>query len=298
MTLLHFNFRSCPVVADTYSYLQILASIITYLAANEQPSGLTCDRILSLCGLWCAAFDETLMLNQLLSSLNLNEILSNNVRTGATSERDYSKLKTQSLSSLLAILTSWQPSGAVTNQVSLQQTVLLVWHFGLMCSRVLSQVNKLDINISSSSRNQTPLCLVTVLSWFRKCLLHDRELQDRLVTENPTSELKLLVQLYRTGPSNNATAVLHVEHFKRVENSRLAVARELNLICLVLLVAVQRDKRKGIKEGLLQPAVCHLISQGPYDDIITKALETAILPVLPDPCKNLEEKSYHQEEGE
>ena len=294
--ILYFTSRSCPVAADTYSYLQMLASIITYLAANEQSSGLSCDRILSLLGLWCAAFDETLMLNQLLSSLNLNEILSNNVRTGATSERDYSKLKTQSLSSLLAILTSWQPSGVRTNQVSLQQTVLLVWHFGLMCCREVSQVNKIEIACPSSSANQTPVCLLTLLSWFRKCLVQDRALQDRLVTENPTSELKLLVQLYRTGPSNNATAVLHVEHFKRVENSRLAVARELNLICLVLLVAVQRDKRKGIKEGLLQPAV--LISQGPYDDIITKALETVILPVLPDPGKDLEQESYHQDEGE
>ena len=276
----------------------MLASIITYLAANEQPSGLSCDRILSLLGLWCAALDETIMLNQLLSSLNLTKIMSSDVQTGATSEPDYDKLKTQSLSSLLAILTSWQPLGAGTNQASLQQTVLLVWHFGLMCCRELSKVNKLEIACPSSSANQTPVCLVTLLSWFRKCLVQDRTLQDRLLTGNPTSEIKLLVQLYQTGPSNNATAVLHAEHFKSVESSRLAVARELNLICLVLLAAVQRDKRTGIRECLLQPAVCYLSSQGPYDDIITKALETVILPVLPDPCKDLEEETYHQEEGE
>ena len=275
----------------------MLASIITYLAANEQPSGLSCERILSLLGLWCAAFDETLMLNQLLSSLKLNEVLSSDVQTGATSECEYNKLKIQSLSSLSAILTSWQPSGVGTNQVSLQQTVLLGWHFGLICSREFSQVNKVEMGPSSSG-NQTPVCLFTLLSWFRKCLVQDRGLQDRLVTENPTSEIKLLVQLYQTGPSNSATAALHVEHFKRVENSRLAIARELNVICLVLLAAVQRDKRKGIKEVSLQPAVYNLISREPYGDIITKGLETVILPVLPDPCRDLEKKSCHQDEGE
>ena len=238
------------------------------------------------------------MLNQLLSSLKLNEVLSSDVHTGATSEYDYNKLKTQSLSSLLAILTSWQPSGAGTNQVSSQQTVLLVWHFGLMCCRELSQINKVEIACLSSSGNQTPVCLLTLLRFFRKCLVQDRELQDRLVTENPTSEIKLLVQHYQTGPSNSATAVLQMEHFKHIENSHLAVARELNMICLVLLAAVQRDKRKGIKKGLLQPAVCFLISQQPYGDIITKGLETVILPVLRDPCKDLEEESYHQDEGE
>ena len=275
----------------------MLASIITYLAANEQPSGLSCDRILSLLGLWCAAFDETLLLNQLLSSLKLNEVLSSDVQTGATSECEYNKLKIQSLSSLLAILTSWQPSGVGTDQVSLQQAVLLVWHFGLICSREFSQVNNVEIACPSSRGNQTPVCLFTLLSWFRKCLVQDRGLQDRLVTENPTSEIKLLVQLYQTGPSNSATAVLHVEHFKRAENSRLAIAMELNVICLVLLAAVQRDKRKGIKEVSLQPAVYNLISREPYGDIITKGLETVILPVLPDPCKDLEEKGCHQDEG-
>jgi len=284
-------------VADTFSYLQLLESVISYLAANEQLSGLSCDRILSLLGLWCVAFDETLTLNQLLSSLNLNEILSSDVQTGATSERDYSKLKTESLSSLLAILTSWQPSGAGTNQASLQQTVLLVWHFGLMCCRELCQANKLDIDIPSNSRYQTPVCLVKLLCWFRKCLVQDRALQDRLVTENTASEIRLLVQLYQTDPSNNPTAVLHVEHFKGVENSRCAVTRELNMICLVLLAAAQRGKRNGIEEGLLLPAVCYLISQEPYSDVITKGLEAVILPLLPDPCKDSQEESYRKNEG-
>ena len=295
-SILYFTSRSCPIVADTYSYLQLLASVIGYLAANEQLSGLSCERILSLLGLWCAAFDETLTVNQLLSSLNLIEILRSDVQTGAT-ERDYSKLKTESLSSLSAILTSWLPSDAGTNQASLQQTVLLVWHFGLVCCRGLSQVNKIDIDIPSSGRNQTPVSLVTLLSWFRKCLVQDRTLQDRLVTENPTSEVKLLVQLYQTGPSNNATAVLHEEHFKRVKNSHCAVTKELNMICLVLLAAVQRGKRKGIEEGL-QPAVCRLISQEPYGDVITKGLEAVILPLLPNPCKDLEEENYRKDEGE
>ena len=239
-----------------------------------------------------------MMLNQLLSSLNLNEMLrSKKVQTGAVSEREYNRLKTESLSSLLAFLTSWQPSGAGTNQASLQQIVLLVWHFGLMCCRELSRVNKLDFDIPSSSRNQTPVRLIALLTWFRVCLVQDRALQDRLVTGNHASEVKRLVQLYQTGPSNNATAILqHVEYYKRVENSRLAVTRELNMICLVLLAAAQRFKRKSIEEGLLQPAVYQLISQEPYGDVITKGLETVILPLLPDPCKDLEEESYHEGE--
>ena len=240
-----------------------------------------------------------MMLNRLLSSLNLNEMFGSDVQTGATSEGDYNKLKTQSLSSLLAILLSWQPSGAGTNQASLQQTVLFVWHFGLMCCRELSQVNKLDIDIPSSSTNQTPICLFALLSWYRKCLVQDCALQDRLVTENPASEVNLLVQLYQIVPSSNETAALqHVEHYKRAENSRLAVTRELNMICLVLLAAAQRFKRKGFEEGLLQPAVCQIICQEPYGDVITKGLETAILPLLPNPCRDLGVESYHQDEGE
>lgn len=249
--------------------------------------------------MWCAAFDETMMLNQLLSSLNLNEMLSSGVQTGATSEREYNKLKTESLSSLLAILTSWQPSGAGTKQASLQQTVLIVLHFGLLSCRQLSQINKRDIDISLRSRNQTPVCLFAILSWFRKCLVQDHVFQDRLVTENPTSEIKLLVQLYQTGPSDNLSSILqHVEHYKRRENSRFAVTRELNTICLVLLAAAQRSKRKGIDEGVHQPAVRQLISQEPYGDVVTKGLETVILPLLPSPCRDVEEESYHQDEGE
>ena len=300
---LYFTSRSCPVVADTHSYLQLLASVSSYLTANKQPSGLSCDRILSLLGLWCAAFDETMMLNQLLSSLNLNEMLrSKKVQTGTVSEREYNKLKTESLSSLLAFLTSWQPSGAGTNQASLQQIVLLVWHFGLMCCCELSRVNKLDFDIPSSSSNQTPVCLISLLSWFRICLVQDRALQDRLVTGKRASEVKRLVQLYQSraalpGPSNNATAILqHAEYYKRVENSRLAVTRELNMICLVLLVAAQRSRRKDIEEGLLQPAVYQLISQEPYNDVISKGLETVIFPLLRDPSQDLEEESYHEGE--
>ena len=238
------------------------------------------------------------MLNQLLSSLSLNETLSSNVQVAATSERDYNKTKTESLSSLLAILTSWQPSGARTNQASLQQTVLLVWHFGLMHCRDFSLANKLDIDCPSNSGNQTPVCLLALLRWFRKCLVQDRALQDCLVTESHASEVKRLLQLYQTGPSNKANATLqHMEHYKRVENSRLAVTRELNMICLVLFAAAQHGKRKGIEEGLLQSAVYQLISQKPYGDIITKGLETVILPLLPDPCRDLEEESYHRDEG-
>ncbi|KAJ7389929.1 hypothetical protein OS493_028395 [Desmophyllum pertusum] len=123
--------RSSPGASDTYKYLQLLASIIPYLAANEQPSGLSCDRILSLLCLWCAAFEETVVLSQLLSPLNLNEMLSSAGQTYAPrTDCEYIKLKTESLSSLLALLASWQPSGVGTNQTSLQQIVsscLALW---------------------------------------------------------------------------------------------------------------------------------------------------------------------------
>ncbi len=286
-------------MTDSCSYFKLLASVITYLAANEQPFGLSCDRILSLLGLWCAAFDETLILNQLLSSLNLNEMLNSNLKTGSPSEPEYTRLKTESLCSLLEILTSWQPSGTETNQTSFQQTVLVVLHFGLMCCRDSSFLNKLDIDWPSSSESQTPVCLLALLRWFKKCLVKDLALQDQLVTESSSSEVKLLLQLHQVGPSNMATGSLqHTEHDKRVENCYFAITRELNIICLVLLAAAQRVKREGDEKGSLQPAVCQLISKEPYVEVITKGLEKVILPLLPDPCRHLKEESCYQDQGE
>lgn len=287
-------------MTDSCSYLKLLASVITYLAANEQPPGLSCDRILSLLSLWCVAFDETVILNQLLSSLNLNEMLSGNVKSGSPSEPEYTRLKTESLCSLLEILTSWQPSGAATNQTSFQQTVLVVWHFGVMCCRDSSLVNtKLNIDCPSSREGQTPICLLALLRWFKKCLVKDRALQDHLVTESPASEVKRLLQLYHFSLSNKATgSQQHTAHDKRVENSRFAVTRELNIICLVLLAAAQRVKREGEGKGSLQPAVCWLISKEPYVEVIAKGLEKVIFPLLPDPCSDLKEESCYQDQGE
>ena len=270
--------------------------MIAYLATNEQPSGLSCDRILSLLGLWCAAFEETVILNQLLSSLNMDEMPSRSVQTDALSEPEYTKLKTNGLSSLLTVLTLWQPSGAGTNLTSFQQTVLVVWHFGLVCCRDLSLANKLNIECQGSGESQTSVCLLALLRWVRKCLVKDRALQKRLVTESPASEVKLLLRLYQISPSNEASGSLqHSGHGKRVETSCFAVLRELNIICLVLLAAAQRVLREGDDNGSLQPAVCQLISKEPYVEVITIGLEKVILPLLPDPCRDVKES--YQEQG-
>ena len=293
--MLSLIFRLCPSASDASSYLQLLASIITYLSVNEQPTGLSGDRILSLLCLWCATFHETVMLNQLLSSVNLSAMPGSAGQTdGAPSELEYAKLKTQSLSSLLAVLLSWEPSGINTSQ-----TVLVIWHFGLIQFRSTSLNKVMDIESPSRHEDQTPICFFSLLRWFRKCLVKDRALQDLLVTENPASEVKLLLQLYQLGPPKNTIGLVRDGDLCRdVQKSfRLTVIREVNMICLVLLAAVQRAKREGnFKEGVLQPAVYQLISTEPYVEIITKGLEVVIFPLLPDPCRDLEESSC-QDQG-
>ena len=239
-----------------------------------------------------------MVLSQLLSPLNLNEMLSSAGQTYAPrTDCEYIKLKTESLSSLLALLASWQPSGVGTNQTSLQQIVLVVWHFGLICCRDdSSMINKLDNDCPPRRERQSPVCLLSLLRWFRKCLVKDRALQDHLVTESPASELKLLLQLYQVSlRSNMATdshSLQHIELKTRVhKNYRLAIIRELNMMCLVLVAAAQRVKRQGDEEGSLQETAPCLISQKPYVEVISKGLETVILPLLPNPSTDMEEES-------
>ena len=293
--MLSLIFRLCPSASDACSYLQLLASIITYLSANKQPTGLSCDRILSLLCLWCATFHETVMLNQLLSSVNLSAPPGSAGQTdGAPSEHEYAKLKTEGLSSLLAVPLSWEPASGIKTS----QTVLVVWHFGLIQFRSTSLNKVIDIESPSRGEGQTPICLISLLRWFRKCLVKDRALQDLLVTENPVSEVKLLVQLYRLCPPRNTIGLVRDGDLCRdVQKSfRLTVMREVNMICLGLLAAVQRAKREGNFKGVLQPAVYQLISTEPYVEIITKGLEAVVLPLLPDPCRDLEE-SYQEDRG-
>lgn len=250
---------------------------------------------MSLLGLWCAAFDETVILNQLLSSLNMDEILSTNVQTDIPSEPEYIKLKIESLSSLLAVLTSWQPSVAATNQTSFY---LVVWRFGLMCCRDSPLINKLKIDCQPNSEGLIPVRLLAFLRWFRKCLVEDRALQDRLVTESSSFEVNLLLQLHQLSLSNKATGLSqHSEYDKCIANCSFVVTRELNMICLVLLAAAQRVNREDDTKGSLQPAVCQLIFQEPYVDVITKGLEKVVLPLLPDPCRDFKEESCLQDQG-
>ena len=105
---------------ETSRYFQVLGSIVDYLTENEQPCGLSRDRILSLICLWCVTFDETDALNRLLSSVNFAKV----VQAGASC--GHFELKTNGLFSLSGILFAWQPLTGTCHE-----TVLLVWRFGL-----------------------------------------------------------------------------------------------------------------------------------------------------------------------
>ena len=69
------------------------------------------------------------------------------------------------------------------------------------------------------------------------------------------------------------------------------------MICLVLFAAVQRIKQESDNLTSPQPVTCQLISQEPYVKIITEGLEKVILPLFPDPYRDLEEESS-QDRGE
>lgn len=275
--------RSCSSVIGICRYFQLLASVLTYLEANGQPSGLSCDRIISLLRLWCGTFQETTMLNQLLTTLNLSgtsdEVLKT---TNAPPEHERAKLKTESLSSLQAVFFTWKPSGVETHQI-----VRLVWHFGL------AQHHKKILNSETSLKgeDQRPICIPSLLRWFIKCLVKDLALQDLLVTEK--SEVKLILQLFKVVPESSVQiGDLRGDVLK---GSRLTVMKELNVICLVLLAAVQRVNLQGKEESSPQPAVFQLVSKEPYNKIIAKGLECVVFPLLPDPCCDLRD-SDHQDQ--
>ena len=282
--MVSFICRSHPGARDTCSFIELLASITSHLTTNKQHSGLSRDRTLSLLHLWCAVFDETCALNQLLSSLNLKEICRTDVPP--CTDGDYSNLKTISLSSLLSILTTWEPSSST----GANQTILLVWRFGLLCSNASSMHNTLANYRLQSTESQTPVPLLSLLRWFRKCLVRNRALQDRLVTESPALEIKAILRLYQVGLSSERTALLkHSEDRGFRTKFCFAVIRELNMICLVLFAAVRRIQQESDRLSSHRTGVFQLISQEPYADCITNGLEKGILPMFSDPSKDLEE---------
>ena len=283
--------RSHPGARDTCSFLELLASITFYLTTSKQHSGLSHDRILSLLHLWCAAFDETCAVNQLLSSLSLKEIC--RPEAPPDTDGDYSSLKTDSLSSLLLILATWEPSLSA----GADQTVLLVWRFGLSCSDKSSMHNNTPGNYClQSSESRTPVSLLSLLRWFRKCLVRNRALQDRLVTGSPAIVVKAILRLYQFGLSSARTALKHREDRGSRMKFRFAVIRELNMICLVLFAAVRRIQQGSDSITSPQTGVFQLISQEPYADYITNGVEKVILPLLSDPSRNLEEAVF-QDKG-
>ena len=283
--------RSHPGARDTCSFLELLASITSYLTTNNQDFGLSRDRILSLLRLWCAAFDETCAVNQLLSSFSLKEIC--RLDAPLDTDGDYSNLKADSLSSLLSILTTWEPSSSA----GAEQTILLVWRFGLSCSDKSSVHNTLGSYRLQSNEIQTSVPFLSILRWFRKCLVRNCALQDRLVTESSALEIKVILRLYQFGLSSERTALLkHKEDRGSRMKFRFAVLRELNMICLVLFAAVRRIQRESDTLTSPQTGVFQLISQEPYADCITNGLEKVILPLLSDPSRNLEEAVF-QDQG-
>ena len=287
--MVSFICRSHPGARDTCSFLELLASITFYLTTNKQHSGLSRDRILCLLHLWCAAFDETCAMNQLLSSLSLKKIC--RLDAPPDTDGDYRNLKADSLSFLKSILTTWEPSSIA----GADETILLVWRFGLSCSQKSSVHNTLGNYCPQSNEIQTPVPLLSLLRWFRKCLVRNRTLQDRLVTESPAQEIKAILRLYQFGLSRARTALLkHREDRGSQMKFRFAVLRELNMICLVLFAAVRRIQQETLSSP--QTGVFQLISQEPYADCITNGLEKVILPLLSDPSRNLEEAVF-QDQG-
>ena len=281
-----FNFRSQPLARDTSGFFELLAAVTSYLKANQQQSGLSRDRIVSLLHLWYAAFDETCALNQLLSSLSIDK--GSSIDTQPCADCNDSKMKTDSLYSLLSILTTWEP--ALSSETD--ESVLLVWRFGLSWRHKSSMDNTLGNCCRRGEESQIPISLLSLLRWFRKCLVRNRTLQNHLVTESPTVEIKVILQIYQAGLASAKTGLLeHWGHRGSQINVRFSVIRELNIICLILFAALQRSKH-GNGLPLPQPAVCQLISQEPYAALITKGLQEVLLPLLPNPSSEFEDVSF------
>ena len=291
--IVSLNFsRSRHNAVDTCTYLKLLASITNYLATTEQSFGLSRDRVVSLLCLWSASFDETMFLNQLLSSLKFGQGWdSSSSKNSPRADSDYRKAKTVSLSSLLTILTKWKPSpGERANQ-----TVLLVWWFGLACSTKSYMDQETDNAHFHSGNNDTGDRLLSLLRWFRKCILRDRELQDDLI-HNPTTGKILILQLNQVVLSHNNAGLLQNTEGRGISSYELV--NEVNVICLVLFTAVQRIlKQNRERPTSSQPAIFQLVSQEPYSNIVSEGLEKVILPLLPNPCGGMEQGSCLTEQG-
>ena len=233
--IVSLNFsRSRHNTSDTCTYLELLASITNYLATTEQSFGLSRDRVVSLLCLWSASFDETMFLNQLLSCLKFSHGWdSSSSKNSPRADSDYRKAKTESLSSLLTILTKWKPSPGEGGN----QTVLLVWWFGLACSTQSSVDQVTGYVYFQSGNNDTGDRLLSLLRWFRKCILRDRELQDNLI-HNDTTGKTLILRLYHVVLSHKKAGLLQNTEGRRISSYELV--NEVNVICLVLFTAVQR----------------------------------------------------------
>ena len=291
--IVSLNFsRSRHNASDTCTYLELLTSITNYLATTEQSFGLSRDRVVSLLCLWSASFDETMFLKQLLSSLKFSQGCdSSSSKNSPCADSDYRKAKTDSLSSLLTMLTKWKPSPCE----GANQTVLLVWWFGLACS-TRSSVNQVTDHVYfQNCNNDTGDRLLSLLRWFRKCILRDRELQDDLI-HNPTTGKTLILQLYHVVLSHNKAGLLQNAEGRGISSYELV--NEVNVICFVLFTAVQRIlKQNRERPTSSQPAIFQLVSQEPYSNIISEGLEKVILPLLPDPRGEMEQGSVLPEQG-
>lgn len=172
------------------------------------------------------------------------------------------------------------------------EIVLLVWRFGLSWRYKSSMDDTLGNCCLRGDEGQIPIPFLSLLRWFRKCLVRNRSLQNRLVTESPTVEIKVILQIYQTGLASGKTGLLeHWGHRASQINVRFSVIRELNMICLILFAAVQRTKHDH-RLALSQPAICQLMSQEPYAALITKGLQDVLLPLLPNPSSECEGGSF------
>ena len=267
-------FRSHLVPGDICKFLELLSSVLAYLSSKEQLPVLSSDRIRSLLQLWCAAFQETCAFNQLLCSLGLSEVRQK-YEAPRSADLNTSKLKQESLSDLLSILTLWEPSASKATD----KIILLVWRFGFCADQSCSESRIACLRLSNVE-GQTPLYVLSHLRWFRKYLVRSNTLQDQLVTESPAGEMKVLLQLYQTGLCNGKTSSMEHEKVQPYQiNSQFAVTREINIICLILFIAVQRLKMSDKGES----ALTKLVPMESCVELVGLGLEKVVFPMLPDP---------------
>lgn len=260
--------------SDICKFLELLSSVLAYLSSKQQLPALSTDRIRSLLHSWCAAFQETCALNQLLCSLGLSEVCQK-YEAPRSADLKTSKLKRESLTDLLSILALWEPSASKATD----KIILLVWRFGFCADQscLESRIARLRL---SNVEGQTPLYVLSHLRWFRKYLVRSNTLQDQLVTESPAGEIKVLLQLYQTRLCNGKTSSTKHEKVQPYQfNSQFAVTREINIICLILFMAVQRFKMSD--KG--RSAVTKLAPMESCVELVGLGLEKVVFPMLPDP---------------